>query len=184
MPVMLFLTLSLVSAAFASPQNTKQHTKNDQAQNVELTVPAGVPLRLYLTKRIPKRANAPVEAKLLTPIYAFDHEVIPAGTLVLGHVSRGQSVPRWERIRAILGGDLTPLRVAHIQFTSLVPADGNPIALDTIESPGLNSLVPLKPAKQQISNVPGNKGGILDAGKQKAKDAINGQVARIKSIPD
>ena len=35
-----------------------------------LTVPTGVPLRLCLTKRIPKRLNAPVEAEMLSPIYA------------------------------------------------------------------------------------------------------------------
>jgi hypothetical protein len=34
------------------------------------------------------------EAGLLTPVYAFDHEVIPAGTQVLGHVSRTQPVSR------------------------------------------------------------------------------------------
>jgi len=180
MAVRLAIALSLVSIAVAAPQDTA----NDQTRNIPLTVPAGVPLRLYLTKRVPKRSNAPVDAKLLTPVYAFDHEVIPAGTQVLGHVSRVQSVSRWERARAILGGDFTPLHVVQIEFTSLLLADGRSMELHTIESPGLNSLVPLKPPKQQSQSVPSNNGGVLGAGKQKARDAIDAEVARIKGIPD
>src|ERR1700722_633726 len=80
MAVIFPIALSLVSVAYASGQGAE----NEATRNIPLTVPAGVPLRLYLTKRIPKRFNAPVEAKTLSPIYAFDHEVIPAGTRVLG----------------------------------------------------------------------------------------------------
>jgi len=176
------LAIALISAfvAVASPQDTG----NGQTRNIPLTVPAGVPLRLYLTKRVPKRSDAPVEAKLLTPVYAFDHEVIPAGTRVLGHVSRVQPISRWARIRAVLGGDFSPLHVAQIEFTSLLLADGRPMELHTIESPGLNSLVPLKPPQQGSRNGQSNNGGILATGKQKARDAIDAQTARIRSIPD
>lgn len=184
MAVRLAIAWSLVSVAFAAPQNTASDTANDQIRSISLTIPAGVPLRLYLTKRIPKRSNAPVDAKLLTPVYAFDHEVIPAGTQVLGHVSRLQPVSRWERTRAILGGDFSPLHVAQIEFTSLQLADGRSMELRTFESPGLNTQVPLKPPKQQRQNAPGNNGGILGAGKQKVRDTIDAEVARVKSIPD
>lgn len=180
MAVSLAIALSLVSVAFGVPQDSA----NDQTRNIPLTVPAGVPLRLYLTKRVPKRSNAPVEAKLLTPIYAFDRVVIPAGTQVLGQVSRVQPVSRWERTRAILGGDFSPLHVAQIEFTSLMLADGRSMELHTIESPGLNSQVPLKPPKQQSQNGQSNNGGVLGAGKQKAREAIDAQIARVKSIPD
>ena len=180
MAVRLAIALSLVSVAFSAPQDKA----TDQTRSILLTVPAGVPLRLYLTKRVAKRLNAPVEAKLLTPLYAFDHEVIPAGTQVLGHVSRVQSVSRWERARAILGGDFTPLHVIQIEFTSLLLADGRSMELHTIESPGLNSLVPLKPPKPPSQNAQSNNnGGVLSAGKQKARDAIDAQIARVKSIP-
>jgi hypothetical protein len=181
MAARLAIALSLVSVALAAPQDSP----NNQVRNIPLTVPAGVPLRLYLTKRVPKRLNAPVDAKLLTPLYAFDHEVIPAGTQVSGHVSRVQSVSRWERARAILGGDFTPLRVVQIEFTSLLLADGRSMELHTIESPGLNSLVPLKPPKPPSQNAQSNNnGGVLSAGKQQARDAIDAQIARVKSIPD
>jgi hypothetical protein len=168
MAVRLALALSLVFVAFAAPQDTA----SDQTRSIPLTVPAGVPLRLYLTKRVPKRSNAPVDAKLLTPVYAFDHVVIPAGTQVLGHVVRVQSVSRWERTRAILGGDFTPLHVVQIKFTSLLLADGRSMELHTIESPGLNSLVPLNPPKQQRQNAPSNNGGILDASRGRGMQSM------------
>src|SRR5579871_3202944 len=178
MAARLLIALSLASAALA------QDTANDHTRSVALTVSAGVPLRLYLTKRVSKRLNAPVQAKLLTPLYAFNREVIPAGTQVFGHVSRLQPVSRWTRARAVLGGDFSPLHVAQIQFTSLRLQDGHSIELDTIESAGLNTLVPLKPPKQRSQTGQSNPTGILGTAKQKAKDAVDSQIERIKSIPD
>src|SRR6266404_4662556 len=135
-------------ATFGFPQDFK----SVQSQSIPLTVPANVPLRLYLTKRVSKRVGAPVEAKLLAPVYAFDHEVIPAGTQAIGHVSRLESVSKWERTRAILGGDFTPLHIAEIEFTSLVLPDGHEMQVQTVSSPGLNSLLPLRPPKQRSAN--------------------------------
>jgi hypothetical protein len=42
----------------------------------------------------------------------------------------------------------------------------------------------LKPPKQRTQNAQGNNGGVLSAGKQKARDAMDAQIARIRSIPD
>ena len=81
--------LSLFSVGLALAQ--------EPSRNVPLTVPAGTPLRLYLTKRIPRRLNAPVQAKMLAPVYAFDREVIPAGTEVFGTVTRLRPAPTGER---------------------------------------------------------------------------------------
>jgi len=173
------ISLFLVFVAIAYSQDTGK----EQTRNISLIVPAGVPLRLYLIKRVSKRSDAPVEARLLTSVYAFDREVIPAGTQVLGHVSRVQPVSRWERIRAILGGDFSPLHVAQIEFTSLLLPGGRAMELHTFESPGLKSLVPLKPPKQPSQNRRVNNGGLPSAGKQKARDQIDAQIARIRSIP-
>ena len=136
--------LFFLSVTVAFPQDSQ----SNQPQSIPLTVPAVVPLRLYLTKRIPKRMDAPVQAKLAEPVYSFDHEVIPAGTQVVGHVSSLESVSRWQRVRAMLGGDFTPLHVAQIDFTSLRMADGREIQLQTVPSEGLNSLLPLRPPKK------------------------------------
>jgi hypothetical protein len=148
-------------------------------QDVPLTVSAGSPLRLYLTKRVPKRLDAPVEAKLLAPLYAFDHEVLPSGIQVFGRVSQVQPVSRWERARAVLGGDFTPLHIAQVEFTSFLSPDGRRMPLQTFESTGLNSLFSLSPRKPRKQN-PSNNGGIRGA----ARDQINTQIDRARSIPD
>src|ERR1035438_7846474 len=92
----LAILLSLVSLEVASPQSSAQSPENGETRKILLTVPPGTPLRLYLTKRVSKRSGAVVDAKLLSPLYAFDHEVVPAGTEVLGHVGRVQAVAKWE----------------------------------------------------------------------------------------
>ena len=180
MATKLVIALYLVSLVAALPQDSG----SDQTRTVSLALPEGTPLRLYLTKRVSKRPGAAVEAKLLTPLYAFDHEGVPAGTQVLGHVSRVQPVLKWERARAILGGDFSPLHIAQIEFTSLMPADGRPIELHTTETQGLNSLVPLKQPKQRSQNGQGDNTGIVGTAKQKAKNTIDAQITRIRSIPD
>src|SRR2546423_759617 len=83
---------------------------------VSLSVPSGAPLRLYLTKKISKRAGTPVEAKILEPVFAFDKEVVPAGSVVTGKVSQVQPVTKLLRFRAVVNGDFTPLRDARLEF--------------------------------------------------------------------
>jgi len=160
-----------------------QDLKNDQPQSIPLTVPAGVPLRLYLTKRVLKRLDAPVKAKLAGAVYAFDREVIPSGTQAIGHVSRLESVSKWQRARAILGGDFTPLHAAEIEFTSLKLPDGREIQLQTTSSAGLNSIFPIRPPKQPSPNAQ-SAGGVVGTTKQKIKDQKDAQIDRIKGIPD
>jgi hypothetical protein len=154
-----------------------------QQQEIALVVPAGAPVRLYLTKRAPKRTGAVVEAKVLDPVYAFDRQVIPAGAVALGKVDRLQSIPKWQRVSAILNGDFTPLHTAPIEFTTIVMPDGSRMPLHTAESPGLGSIVSLRPPKKQSSTPPQNT-GVLGTGKQQVKDAIQGQIDRARSISD
>lgn len=107
---------------------------------LRLQVDAGVPLRLYLTKRVPKRLGQPVFAKLAAPVFVFDRVVIPAGADVSGSVVALDPVPRWRRISALMGGDFTPLHQAQIRFTSIALQDGRTIPIESFESPGLDSL--------------------------------------------
>ncbi len=149
-----------------------------QQAETPLVVPAGVPLRLCLSKRVPKKKGAEVKAQVLDPVYAFDRQVIPAGAVVLGRVSRVRPVSKWQRTRAILGGDFTPLHLAEVDFTTLIMPDGRKIPLRTAESVGLNSIASSKWRAAMSQNT-----GVLGRGKQQAKDAIQGQVDRVKSIP-
>jgi hypothetical protein len=152
------------------------------ADDIPLVVPAGAPLRLYLTKRVPKRAGAPVQAKVIDPVYAFDHEVIPPGATVMGKVGRVIPVSKAERVRAILNGDFTPLHVARVDFTTLVMPDGRALPIQTAEEVGLDTIMPSRPVKQKANTQ--QNAGVLGAGKQQVKDAVQAQIARAKSIPD
>jgi hypothetical protein len=167
-----------------------EQTAAEAPSQISLSVPSGAPLRLYLSKRISKRAGAPVEAKLLESMFAFDREVLPAGTVALGQVSRVQPVGKWQRARAIVNGDFTPLRLAQVEFTTLILPDGRKLATHTVETVGLNSIYtepsnkPSKKKKQQTQ--PQNQnGGILGTAKQTAKDRINGAInSRTRGIAD
>ena len=171
--------LLLVSATFGVCQDVK----SDQVPTIPLTVPASVPLRLYLTKRVSKRVGAPVDAKLIAPVYAFDREVIPAGTKAIGHVSRLEPVSKWARTSAILGGDFTPLKVAELEFTRLVLPDGREVQVQTVASAGLNSFFSMRPSKKSDPNAQ-PAGGVVSGARQKVKDQANAQIDRIKGIPD
>lgn len=175
------LTVSFfVFVTWARPQIPE----NEPQQSIPLAVPAGVPLRVYLTKRIPKKIGAPVEAKLLEGVFAFDREVIPAGTRVVGHVSRLEPVSKFQRTKAVLGGDFTPLHRADIEFTSLRLPDGHELAVDTRENVGLNSIFSPQKASAKTPKARSNPTGLLGSGKQKIQDQINYQIDRVKSIPD
>jgi hypothetical protein len=158
----------------------------EQDNTISLSVPSGAPLRLYLTKRIPKRVGAPVEAKVLDPVFAFDREVVPAGTVVRGEVSRVQPAGKWQRTRAILNGDFTPLRTSEVTFTTLVLPDGRTLSTHTVETAGLNSIYtePRK-TKNQKTQPTNQNGGILGTAKQTAKDRATGAInARSRGVFD
>jgi hypothetical protein len=70
--ILLFICFP-VSVISAQPQADA----GAQQQETPLVVQSGVPLRVYLTKRAPKRTGALVQAKVLDPVYAFDRQVIP-----------------------------------------------------------------------------------------------------------
>jgi hypothetical protein len=134
--------------------------------------------------------GSPVEAKVLEPVFAFDREVIPAGTVVEGQVSRLQSVGKWQRVTALMNGDFTPLHRGDVKFTELVLPDGRKLPIHTLDTGSLNSIyIEPRPRKQKAkpaAQKPQNQnGGILGTAKQSAKDRINGELnARSRGVLD
>ncbi|HYM12637.1 MAG TPA: hypothetical protein VEU62_18005 [Bryobacterales bacterium] len=141
---------------------------------VALTVEQGVPLRVILTQKLRFRQNEPIKAKLVDPVYAFDREVAPPGAEVLGRISKLESVPRKERLAAILGGDFTPFKNPHIEFDTLVLKDGRRIPLKTTVTPGSGTAVRFD------ANGNRNKGRIASA-KAAARQQID---ARKRAVID
>ncbi len=99
---------------------------------VDLVVQSGRPLRVVLPERVRLRhAGQVVTGTLVEPVYAYDRIVVPAGTRVRGHVKALEPIGGAARARAILSGDLTPLRRAVLEFDALVLDDGREIPVRT-----------------------------------------------------
>jgi len=122
---------------------------------VPLVVEAGRPLRVALDARTRlRKAGQPVTGTLVDPVYVYDRVVIPAGSKVRGHIAKLAGVPRGARARAILAGDLTPLRRAVLEFDMLVGADGKETPIRT-EVRSATARVAL-----QTRSEPGKKNGL------------------------
>lgn len=103
----------------------------------ETTIARGVPLRVALERRMPiKRVGEPVQGRLVEPIYVFDRMVLPAGTVVDGHVAKIGGVPAGKRVAAILSGNFTPPREVRAQFDAILFSDGSRLSLLTAPSHG------------------------------------------------
>lgn len=163
-------------------------------ETIRLVVDKGAPLWLALAKPLPaKRQGEAVEARLVEPIYAFDRIVVPAGTQVLGRVTKVEPVSHQARERAILAGDFTPLLDAQIEFDTLVFKDGKRVPMQTQVSAGLPDVVHLESAsaspkkhQSQTSQVANMAKQEINARRQEAKDAVDiikgpGKMKRIKA---
>jgi hypothetical protein len=117
---------------------------------VSLRVDTGTPLRVYITHRVSYRIDAPVSAILIDPVWSFDRIVLPAGTVIEGHIAGVKPVTGMVRFRAIFGGDFTPLKVARVSFTHLTLPDSRQFDIQTDASIGLGSYyIPPKPKKKK-----------------------------------
>ena len=125
-----------------------QQTGATQKTPIHLQVDSGVPLRLYVTERVPYRVGVVVHARLIEPVWSFDRIVIPAGSTLTGNVANLEGVPKMVRAQAILGGDFTPLKRAQVSFVSVTLPDGRSMPIQTEESLGLPTIyVPPRPPK-------------------------------------
>ena len=179
-PFVVILSLSLPSA-------TAQKSVAGDSANIVLRVPAGAPLRVYLTRGVTKKSGVPVQAKVLEPVFAFDREVVPAGSIALGTVVRLEPAGKWTRVRAILNGDFTPLHRALVGFDTLILPDGRRLPMHTVETAGLNSFYVEPPKKVKKGKPPSNSpnGGVLGTLRGTATDRINGAInARSRGLAD
>ncbi|MGO9275101.1 MAG: hypothetical protein ACLQOO_33520 [Terriglobia bacterium] len=160
------------------------------SQVVPLTIGAGVPLHVVLEKRLAiKHAGVPVEGHTVEPIYVFDHLVIPAGTRIVGRVSKVEGLSRKQRALTIANGDFTPYRKAYFDFDTLVLKDGSRLPIQTAVSQGAPNMVHLS-----ADDHAKNKGRVSQAVQQARAEAkareqetvqqitAPGKLERLKSV--
>ncbi len=86
------------------------------AQEQAVVVAAGVPLHVHITKSADMRVGAPVEGVLTQQVWVYDRLALPLGARVRGRVAALEPVPHDEHVKALLNGDVTPLRQAVVDF--------------------------------------------------------------------
>src|SRR5579863_2236009 len=98
---------------------------NVPSQSVALSVPKGTPLQVALDQEIRvKKVGQPIHGRIVEPVYAFDHIVIPVGSEVAGQVTKIGTISGGKRTMAALDADSTPVRTVEVNFHHLVLADG------------------------------------------------------------
>jgi hypothetical protein len=120
------------------------------AQTVALTVAKGAPLQVALDQEIRvKKVGQPVHARIVEPVYAFDHIVIPVGSEVVGEITKIESLSEGKRTLAVLNADFTPLRKVEVGFHELVLPDGRRFPLHTSVAPGSGQVIDLVTAANE-----------------------------------
>jgi type IV secretory pathway VirB10-like protein len=88
-------------------------------------IPAGTPLQVALDREIRvKQAGQPIHGRIVEPVYAYDHIVIPTGSEVSGQVTKIGEISGGQRTAAALNADFTPERSVEVNFDNLELADG------------------------------------------------------------
>ncbi len=169
------LTLTSVGGRIALAQD-----KPAASEGIPLTVAAGTPLHVVLEKPVPiKHIDVPVAAHVVDPIFVFDHLVIPAGSQVLGRVTKVESASRKQRGLAIANGNFSPLRKAHVDFETLVLQDGRRLSLHAVTTQGALNMVHLVAGEQGKKK--GRVGQAVDQARQQAKARGQETIQEIKA---
>jgi len=139
---------------------------------IPLTIPTGTPLRIALDQR--SRINHPgevVHGKVVETVYAFDQQVIPAGSVATGHVKSIASVSGLRRAMAYANGDFSPFHKYEVTFDMVTLPDGTQRPITTTVMPGTAQVVHLvsNPAKQNESAA----GRATDRAKSEAKGKVH-----------
>jgi hypothetical protein len=149
------ITLVLLSAGIALAQTSVTSASEDEAHSastIALEVPAGTPLPVVLEKEVRIRKQGQIiRGKIAEPIYAFDKLVVPAGSEVLGSVSRIHGVSAQQRTLAALNGSFSPYRDVEVNFDQLILPDGRRLPLRTEVSLGSQGVLQFTTAPEEKS---------------------------------
>jgi type IV secretory pathway VirB10-like protein len=154
-------------------------------QTVALTVSKGAPLQVALDQEIRvKKVGQPVHARIVEPVYAFDHIVVPVGSEVIGEITKIESLSEGKRTLAVLNADFTPLRKVEVGFHELVLPDGRRFPLHTSVAPGSGQVIELvtsaneKEKKNRVKNMASEK---AKEAKQRAHEQWDNAMKELKT---
>jgi hypothetical protein len=137
-------------------------------QSVALTVPKGTPLQVALDQEVClKKVGQALHGRIVEPVYAFDHVVIPVGSEVTGRVTKIERISGGKRTLAALDADFTPTRKVEVNFNGLVLSDGKHLALQTSVTPGSGHVIQFVAASENKDK----KKGVKDAASEKTRQA-------------
>ncbi len=139
---------------------------------ISLNLPNGTPLRIALDQRT--RVDHPgemVHGKVVETVYAFDHPVIPAGSIVSGQIISINPVSGVKRTLAYANGDFSPFHKYEATFEMLTLPDGRQFPIKTTVSMGTAEVVHLvsNPDKAKQKSAAGRA---ADNAKQEAKGKV------------
>jgi len=137
-------------------------------QSVTLSVPKGTPLQVALDQEIRvKKVGQPIHGRIIEPVYAFDHIVVPIGSEVTGQVTKIGEISGGKRTMAALDADFTPERKVEVNFDDLMLADGRHFPLQSSVTPGSGQVIRFVAAAEGKEK----KKGVKDAASEKTKQA-------------
>ena len=135
---------------------------------IELTVAKGSPLQVALDQEVRvKKVGQPIHARVMEPVYAFDHIVVPVGSEITGEITKIETVSGGKRTLAALDADFSPARKVEVNFNELVLADGRRFALHTSVTPGSGQVIDFVTA----ANGKEKKNAVKDLASKKTNEA-------------
>src|SRR6202140_1355780 len=166
-------TPQLTPGSERKPAPSRDQTEQPAAhaappQTVALTIAKGSPLQIALDDEVQvKKVGQPVNGRIVEPVYAFDHVVVPVGPPVIGKVTKIEALSSGKRTLAALNADFTPVRKGEVGFDELVLADGRHFTLHTSVTPGSGQIIQLVTA----ANTKEKKNTVKDMAFEKTNQA-------------
>jgi hypothetical protein len=144
--------------------------------HLDLKLPEGTPLRIAIDQRTRVRhVGEPVMGHVVESVYSFDQPVIPAGSLVTGHVTEVVPVSKLVLVRAYASGDFSPTRQYRVTFDRLILPTGEMLEIQTTVSAGSSEVVHLvtKESRNDEKEHKSVAARAVDAAGQEVKDGVH-----------
>jgi hypothetical protein len=164
--------VSLCAPPSAAAESPAAKVESVAPATIALKIPTGTPLRIAVDQKARiSHSGEVVHGKVVDTVYAFDQEVIPAGSVATGHVKSIAPVSGLKRTMAYANGDFSPFHKYEVTFDMVTLPDGKQMPITTTVMPGTAEVVHLvsNPAKQAQK---GAAGQATDRAKAEAKGKI------------